>query len=316
MVNTAIFIFLALGFLILVGVKIPKPGIRNRILEEAKKLGKIIPQKPESAKEYVAKLNGRTKKNLFVQSRNEAKSVFQKTGQNKGYKKTMLFSIAAAVCGILVGFIFNNYLLSIVLGMGLYFIPLWMTRFSLYRYNRFLNDELEVALNLITTSYVRKSDILSSVEENIGHISSPVKDVFVSFVNNVKYVDANVPAQIERMKDSLDNKLFHKWCNSLILSQYDHTQRATLVPIVNTFADLKGQQMANETNMMKPLRQAIFMAVLPVAVILVFRIASIDWYSNLVNTIPGKLALVITAVSVLFTINKAIRLSKPIEYDV
>ncbi len=314
--RVVVFILLAVGMLLVLNVPLPKYGIKNRILSSANKLGQIIPQRPERAKDYVAKINGTSKQNLFRQSRNEAKSVFQKTGQDKGYKKTVHMSVASAICGILVGLLFNNFFLSIILGVGLYFIPLWMTRFSLYRYNKFLNDELEVALSLITTSYTRKSDILSSVEENISHISSPVKEVFVSFVNNIKYVDANVPAQIERMKESTDNKLFHKWCDSLILSQYDHTQIATLIPIVNSFSDLKGQQMANETNMMKPLRQALFMTGLTVSVIPLFRVLSPDWYVNLVDTIPGKATLVVTAVTVLFTINKAIRLSKPIEYDV
>lgn len=314
--KVAVFILLAVGFLLLLNVSVPRFGFKNRVLKAADKLGRLVPQRPERAKDYVSKLNGTKKQNLFRQSRNEAKSVFQKTGQEKGYKKTVYMSVAAAVCGILIGALFNNAFLSLILGIGLYFIPLWMTRFALYRYNRFLNDELEVALSLITTSYSRKNDILSSVEENIGHISSPVKEIFVAFVNNVKYVDANIPAQIERMKEATDNKLFHKWCDSLILCQHDHTQIATLIPIVNSFSNLKGQQMENETNMMRPLRQALLMAALPVAVILIFRFLSIDWYENLVNTYPGKVALAITAVTILFTINKAIRLSKPIEYEV
>ncbi len=314
--KTIVFVLLLAGAFIVLGIHIPKPGIKNKVLAAARRLGQIVPQRPESAKEYVAVINGTNRENLFVQSRNEAKSIFQKTGQDKGYKKTLRLSVAAAVLGALVGLIFSNFFLSVVLGIGFYFIPLWMTRFSLYRYNRFLNDELEVALSLITTSYVRNSDIMSSVEENIAHINSPVKEVFVSFVNNVKYVDANVPAQIERMKESVDNKLFYKWCDSLILCQHDHTLRATLLPIVNSFSDLKAQQMENETNMMRPLKQALLMTGLTVSVIPMFRILSPDWYVNLINTVPGKASLVITAVTVLLTINKAIRLSKPIEYDV
>lgn len=314
--KTIVFILIVAGAFVIIGIRIPKPGIKYKILAAARRLGQILPQRPESAKEYVAGINGTSRENLFVQSRNEAKSIFQKTGQDKGYKNTLRLSVAAAILGAVIGLIFSNVFLSIVLGIGLYFVPLWMTRFSLYRYNRFLSDELEVALSLITTSYVRNSDIMNSVEENIGHINSPVKEVFVSFVNNVKYVDANVPAQIERMKESVDNKLFYKWCDSLILCQHDHTLRATLLPIVNSFSDLKAQQMENETNMMRPLRQALLMTGLTVAVIPMFRLLSPDWYANLVNTIPGKASLVVTAVTVLFTINKAIRLSKPIEYDV
>ncbi|MEA4894084.1 MAG: hypothetical protein VB064_02350 [Oscillospiraceae bacterium] len=314
--NILVFVLLAYGLLLSLGFSVPKPGIKNRMLRAAQKLRRLVPKKPESAKEYVLKLNGRRRENFLIRSRNEAKDVFQKTGQNKGYAKVLRRSVAAAVLGVLIGILFSNVFLSFVLGAGLYFIPLWMTRFSLYRYNRFLNDEFEVALSLITTSYVRNSDILGAVEENLGHINSPVKELFASFVNNVKYVDPNVPAQIERMKGAADNKLFRKWCDSLILCQDDHTLRATLIPIVNSFSDLKAQQMENETNMMKPLRQALFMTALTVSVIPMFLLLNKEWYANLVGTIPGKIVLVITGVAVLTTINKAIRLSKPIEYDV
>lgn len=314
--SIAVFIFSAVGLILIFNMPIPRFGIKNRVMGAANKLGKLLPQKPEKARGYVARINGTSKQNFFKQSRTEAKSVFKKTGQAKGYRKTVYMSVAASACGILVGLLFNNVFLSFILAIGLYFIPMWMTRFALYRYNKFLNEELEVALSLITTSYSRKQDILSSVEENLGHISSPVKEVFISFVNNVKYVDANIPAQIERMKGALDNKLFRKWCNSLILCQHDHTQIATLIPIVNSFADLKGQQMENETNMMKPLRNALFMTGLTISVIPMFRFLNFEWYLNLVDTVPGKIALIVTAVTALFTINKAIRLSKPIEYDV
>lgn len=311
-----VFLFALIGFMLIFNVPMPALNLRTGATAAGGKIKNLVPKRPETAKEYVAKINGRTRQNLLKQSRDEAKSVFAKTGQSKGYRKTVYLSCVTVAGGVMVGVLFGNLFLSLILGVGLYFIPLWMTRFALYRYNKFYNDEMEVALSLITTSYSRKNDILGAVEENLAHISSPVKEVFVSFVNNVKYVDANVPAQIERMKLTTDNKLFHKWCDSLMLCQHDHTLIATLTPIVNSFADLKGQQMANETNMMKPLRQAIFMTGLTVSVIPLFRLLNVDWYMNLVDTVPGKAALIVTAVTALFTINKAIRLSKPIEYDV
>jgi hypothetical protein len=53
---------------------------------------------------------------------------------------------------------------------------------------------------LITTSYTRSNDILAAVEESLRHIHDPVRSVFAAFCSNLKYVDANAPAQIERMK--------------------------------------------------------------------------------------------------------------------
>lgn len=203
-----------------------------------------------------------------------------------------------------------------MLAVGFYYLPLWQSQFSLYRYNKFLNEELETALSLITTSYTRSNDILAAVQENLSHINEPVKAVFATFCNNIRFVDPNVAAQIERMKGALENKLFWQWCDSLILCQADHTLRAALLPIVNKFADQKQQQLENETKMMLPLRQAVTMIGLTLSIIPVFYVANADWYNNLVSTLFGQVSLVATAICVLATTNKAIRLSKPIEYDV
>jgi len=315
--NIAVFLLLTTGLFLIFDIPfLPKSGVRARIICAAKKLGSLKLQRPMTAKDYVARINGTAKENAFIRSRKEAQSVYRKTGQSGGYRKTLRLSVAAAATGAAAGLFFRNPLLSVVLGVGLYFIPLWLTQFSLYRYNRFLNEELEVALSLVTTSYMRSSDILSAVEENLNNINSPVREVFLSFVNNLKYVDANAPAQIERMKGALDNKLFYKWCDCLILCQNDHTLKATLLPIVGNFSELKAQQLENETNMMRPLREAIFMISLTLGVIPLLRILNADWYFNLMGTFPGQVSLVVTAVAVLLSVNKAIRLSKPVEYDI
>lgn len=253
----------------------------------------------------------------MVRSRREARQVYEKTGQSKRYGKTLKLSMLTGAGGALAGLlIFRNPLLALVLAMGGYFLPLWTSQFSQYRYDKFLNEELETALSLITTSYTRGNDILAAVKENLPHINDPVRSVFDAFCANLEYVDPNAPAQIERMKTVIDNKLFWQWCDNLILCQDDHTLRASLLPIVSKFSDLKTQQMENATNMMLPLKKILSMIVFALAPIPSFYILNIEWYNNLVNTMLGQLSLVTMAVCVLVSINKAIRVSKPIEYDV
>lgn len=312
----AIFILLALGGLILAGVSLPGYGIRARLRGAVDTLRQRAPRKRETAKDFVARVNGLQKESFMVRSRREAQEVYEQTGQRDRFPKMLKVALLTGAAGALLGLVFRNPLLSIVLAVGCYYVPLWLSQFNLYRYNRFINEELETALSLITTSYTRSNDILAAVEENLGHINEPVRGVFSAFCNNVKYVDANAPAQIERMKGVLDNKLFSQWCDSLILCQEDHTLRAALTPIVAKFSDQKAQQQENETKMMLPLQRAMMMVALTVGFIPLLRLANAEWYANLVSTFLGQLSLVATAVISLMTVNKAIRLSKPIEYDV
>jgi hypothetical protein len=311
-----VFLLLAAGGLLLAGISLPRLSLRGRIQGAAEKLRQKLPRKPESAKDYVARVNGVRKENFLSRTQREAREVYLHTGQSYRYNRILRLALLTGAAGAAGGLLFRNPLLAVVLAVGCYYIPLWLTQFSLYRYNQYLNEELETALSLITTSYTRSNDILAAVEENLRHIHDPVRSVFAAFCSNLKYVDANAPAQIERMKGALDNKLFRQWCDSLILCQEDHTLRNTLPPIVNKFSDQKAQQQENETKMMLPLQRALWMIGLTLGFIPLLRLANTDWYGNLVNTVWGQLSLVATAVVVLMALNKAIRLSKPIEYDV
>lgn len=312
-----ILILITLGGWLLSGVTVPWLTVRGKIRAGIAKLQE--PQrkaKKERAKDYVRRINGKATENLAIRSRKEAMEVFERIGQRERYQKTLRLSLITAVGGALFGLFLRNPMLSIVLAMGFYFIPLWLTRFSLYQYDQYVNEELETALSLITTSYTRSNDILAAVSENLGNINEPVKGVFTAFVNNLQYVDANAPAQIERMKAALDNPIWWQWCDSLILCQADHTLRDTLIPIVGKFSDLRIQQAENATKMMLPLRRAGIMVALTVCVPLILYFANRAWANNLLYTTFGQISLAVTAIISLVSVNAAIKLSRPIQYNV
>lgn len=316
-IRVAVCLLIVIGGCMILGIGIPLPTVRGMIRSGVAKLQQpTVKVKKERAKDYVRRINGKATESIAVRSRRQALEVFERTGQRERYRKTLQVSLAAAVVGAMIGLALRNILLAVVLAGGFYFIPLWWTQFSLYRYDQYLNDELETALSLITTSYGRNNDILASVEENLGNIHEPVKGVFTSFVNTLRYVDANAPAQIERMKTSLDNPIFQQWCDTLILCQADHTLRDALLPIVGKFSDQKAQQQENATKMMLPLQRAIGMIALTLSIIPVLSISFPEAYINLTSTFFGQISLVITAVVILVTINAGIKLSKPIQYNV
>lgn len=316
-IKVAVFLLIVIGGCMILGIGSPLPTVRGMIRSGVAKLQQpTVKVKKERAKDYVRRINGKATESIAVRSRRQALEVFERTGQRERYRKTLQVSLAAAVIGAMIGLALKNILLAVVLGGGFYFIPLWWTQFSLYRYDQYLNDELETALSLITTSYGRNNDILASVEENLGNIHEPVKGVFTSFVNTLRYVDANAPAQIERMKASLDNPIFRQWCDTLILCQADHTLRDALQPIVSKFSDQKAQQQENATKMMLPLQRAMGMIALTLGIIPLLGISFPDAYTKLVSTFWGQISLVATAVAALVTINAGIKLSKPIQYNV
>ena len=270
-----------------------------------------------SLKEIVEELNGKTKKeNYLVKSRAEAFFVYEKTGQTEEYGRTLKAATLLSIFGCIIGIFMRNIPLAVVLGFGGYFLPLWFSRFFLFRYNNFIADELEVALSMITTSYLRNNDIVGSIAENISHINPPVRDLLGEFVNNVRYVSSDVLGEIETLKSKIDNKLFHQWCDALMLCQSDYTLKASLLPILEKFSKLKQQRLENDTNMLLPMKEAVTMILITVSSIPLLYFINADWFFYLQNTFIGQIAIAVTAAVIFLTINKAVRLSEPISYDV
>lgn len=308
-----------LGGLLIMDIRLPRISIWARTREFGQKLEQMSELRvkgKETASEYVDRINGRTRENFAGRSYREARSVYETIGQAERFQRQLVISLLCGAAGLTIGLMLKNIPLAVVLTVGLYFLPLWLTRFSLFRYQRFVNEELEVSLSLITTSYLRSNDILGAVKENLVNIKEPVRSVFTSFYNGLTYIDANAPAQIERMKEQLDNKIFWEWCDILILRQDNHLLQAALPPVVNKFSVLKAQQEANETRMTQPLKMAATMAALVVGFCPLMALLNRAWYENLMYTIPGQVILVGAAITVFVTINKGISLSEPISYDV
>lgn len=313
-------VLLLLGGALTAGVHVPRISIHGktrqiiaRVRQEAAQRKKA---RRESAREYVERIDGHPRENFAQRSRREARSVYETIGQSDRYRRITRISLAAGVGGAVIGALLGNFLLAAVLAAGLYFLPLWLSQFTLYRYQQYISEELETALSLVTTSYLRSNDILAAIEENLETVSEPVHSVFTSFCNGLRYVDANAPAAIERMKGQLDNPQWREWCDVLILCQDNHLLQAALQPIVNKFSALKAQQEANQTRMMLPLKYAAGMAGLVTMFCPLLRVLNADWYGNLMHTVFGQVALAIAAVAVFVSLNKAIRLSRPIAYDV
>lgn len=304
-------LFITAGLFIIFGINPFAPLLKLR------KWRPKIPKKKESAAEFVQRLEGKKRENLIQKSLNETKNSLSIIGQSQRYKRTVRLSVLTGAVGAACAlFMFTSPLLMVVLGLGCGLIPLWLTNLSVYSFTKVVNDELETALSMITTSYSRHSDILLAVKETLPHTNEPIKAVLTRFVNAVTLIDSNVESAILRMKADLDNTLFHQWCDVLILCQSDHTLKAGLQPIVNKLSKLKTQQNKNETKMMLPLQETIVMVCFAVSPVPLLLLLNHDWYSMLVHSVAGQVIMSMVAVIVFWSINKAIKLSKPIDYKI
>lgn len=310
------FILCCIGFFFIFDIYPDSINIRSKI----KKIqGNYIQQKKKrkkTAKEIVELINGKKREGIVVRNINIARQSLEQSGQKDKLSKVLKISIGTASFGVVIGLIMHNLLLSVVLGIGLYFLPIWMTQFSVFTYEKFICQELEVSLNMITMSYMRENDIVASIRINLDTIKNPVRQVFMDIVNKIEKVGIDPVIALEQSKAVLNNGLYDEWCNALILCVDDHTLKDTLRPIVDKFAELKAQQEENETLMMMPFREIVMMVGLVLFIPILLYFGNKEWFGFLAYSLPGQISMAVTFIVIFFAINKAIKLAKPIDYNI
>ena len=250
----------------------------------------------------------------FFNQKYEIRQILKDTGREDRYDAvTHLTLILFAVGGVLALLIGNVYMVP-VLGLGFSLIPIWYLRSTAAAYKKHLNEELETAISIVTTSYLRTEDLIRSVRENLEYINEPVKATFEAFVYESELINANTTSAINSLKMKIPNRVFHEWANILIQCQSDRSMKNTLPTIVQKFSDVRVVQSELDAMLQEPKREAITMMFLVVANVPLLYFLNKDWFHTLIYTTPGKIALAICVAIILFSLTQIMKLSKPIEY--
>lgn len=244
----------------------------------------------------------------------EIKQILKSTGRTDRYESIKRLSLILFAVGAVLALLIGNIYLVPILGIGFSLIPLWYLRSASASYKKHLNEELETAISIITTSYLRTEDLIRAVRENLPYINEPVKINFEAFVFEAEMISANTTSAINSLKMKIPNRVFHEWCNVLIQCQQDRSMKHSLPTIAQKFSDVRIVQSELEAMMQGPRQEAITMIGLVIANIPLLYFLNKDWFHTLIYTTPGKIALAICAAIILFSITRIMQLSKPIEY--
>lgn len=265
-------------------------------------------------KKQVAILLGKSRMNFLAKSFSEASAILKETHQEQRIRGTYILSFLCGLFGLVVSVIFANPFLAPPLIIGAALIPVWVIKLTASRNMKQLNSELEVALSGVTMSYIRSSNILDAVSENLPYMNGNVKYAFTRFVNESRMIDSNVSLGIQKLRMAIDNDIFHEWCDALYQCQSDTALNVTLFPIVNKFSETKSIQAELDTLMMLPFKETISVVVLVVFSIPLMYMINADWYLTLTETIGGKIVLSGVAVVIIFAVNRSISLTKPLRH--
>lgn len=244
----------------------------------------------------------------------EAIAILEQMGQGKQTGVVIASSISLALGGALFSLLLGNLWLMPVLAGGLAMLPFWIIIFRATFYKKRLYGELETALSVITTSYLRSENILSAVDENLPYLHPPVADVFQAFLAESKLIHTNMQRALTRLRGRIHHTVFQEWCDALIACLEDRTLKTTLMPIVHKLSDMRVVAAELEAAQYEPLKEFLTMAMLLIGNIPLLYFLNRDWYTALTQTTVGHLVLAICAGSILISLAAVIQLTRPLDY--
>jgi len=275
---------------------------------------KNILNKPRSIKEEINEITKRKKVSYFRREVIEVQSILKLTGREGWFPMICAVSLFLFAIGSGIAIVLGNFFSVPVLGIGFMLLPFWYVRLTQTHVKRDIAAELETALSIITTAYLRNEDIVTAVEENIDYLNPPVLSVFKGFVYRIKMINPDIAAGLEDMKVQLENAVFREWCDALIACQIDRNLKTTLTPIVSKLSDMRVVNGELENMVFEPRKEFISMQLLVVGNIPLLYFLNKDWYNVLMHTPLGQIILAICFAAIFISAAFVIKLTQPIEY--
>ena len=236
------------------------------------------------------------------------------TGKSNQFTVTCAASLMLMIAGCIAAVMINNFFMIPVFALAFASLPFLFARNTISAYDKHIREEMETALSVVTTSYIRTDDIVTSVKENLTNLKPPIRDIFASFVGDAMMVSSDTKAALRNLRDRIDNDIFAEWCDTLIACQDDRTLNDTLLPIVSKLTDVRIVNNELKTMLDAVRNEYLTMVLLVVGNIPLIYALNKDWFNSLMFSTPGKIVLAVCGMTILITAMFMMKFTKPIEY--
>lgn len=304
------FVYLICFLLLAIGAVLLLKLTPERITED---LMRFVSPK-QTLRDKVLTRKGKKKSRKITVELRRIKDALEQTGKGNQFAVACAASLLLMIVGCVIAIMIDNPFLVPVFAIAFAMIPFIYAKRTVAYYDNHVKEELETALSIITTSYVRTDDIVSAVKENIQYLKPPVKDIFAGFVAENMMISSDVKQSIRHLKEKVNNSIFAEWCETLIACQDDRTLKDTLMPIVTKLTDVRIVNNEIKGMLSSARIEYYMMAGMVVGNIPLLYFLNKDWFNALMFTTLGKLVLAICGLVIIVTAVLMLRFTKQIEY--
>lgn len=144
---------------------------------------------PGSIRADINETTRRKKAGFLRREITEAQAVLAASGRADRFPMVCFTSLLCFALGACIAIAAGNAFLVPVLAVGLMLTPFWYVKLTAGSFKKDVAAELETALSVITTAYLRTKNFQQAVEENVRYLHPPVQEVFQRFLMRIKHID-------------------------------------------------------------------------------------------------------------------------------
>ncbi|MEG1845882.1 MAG: hypothetical protein RR239_03170 [Oscillospiraceae bacterium] len=261
------------------------------------------------------KIAQKRKKSHKIQAElSHIKDALTSTGNGNKFAVVCALSLTFLIIGAVLAVLIDNLFLMPIISVALALIPFVYAKNIINHYDKHIKLEMETALSIVSTSYIRSDDIIGSVAENISYLKPPVREIFKSFLGEATAIRSDIKGALEHLKDKVDNDIWGEWVDTLVACQDDRTMKSTLLSVVNKLTDVRIVNNELKTMLYEPRKEYWMMVAMVVGNIPLLYMLNHDWYATLMFSVPGKIVLAVCGIVILITAFFMFKYTKPIEY--
>jgi len=297
------FLIAVTGIAILLGLN------SERVSEDIKLLFSPV----MSLKQRALLTSGRRKKSRLAETVLEIKEAIEQTGKKGRFGFFCIISFCLVISGPILLFLTGHFFYIPILTAIAIFIPFFVAEGAIETYTKRMTAELETALSVVSSAYLRLGNIIEAVEESLPLIHFPVENVFREFLVNTKTVSPDVSACIKRMQNSIDNRVFKDWCEVLLACVDDSSNRDALLPVVSELTEIRLANSDMATTISECRKEYFGMALITIGNIPLLYFLNKSWWNLLLNSVAGQIALSFCGCAVVVTAFLMMRYTRPLE---
>lgn len=260
-----------------------------------------IKNKNKPVKAVIKDHKSRGRKNSIRDLEYSLRDFLKRVGKEKLFDFVLILSVILSIFSVPLCLLLDNIFLLPFFALLFFSLPFAVLLIWKSIYEKKEYSELETAMSLVTSSYLRNPDLTRAFEENNEYLKYPVKDRFLGFSSRIRTIDPDIKKALRELKRQFPYRIFGEWCDELELCTDDRSKSDMLPRTVSKMTDERIVNLEIAPLLSNARKEFFTMAAMVLLNYPLLSLINHDWFKVMTDTVQGKMVTGVVLLAILLT---------------